>query len=158
MNEKLIRWLVITLLLLVIVTVGGGILYIYQQFPRLSDYDDTHLVSQSLQTDYALSLCLATIIHRQTLYTNQSDGVIWQRTSGQWQDGESKILGGGGEAQYERYIMPFVTIRSRLFFHSARPHNIIFANNQLTVQLPGWLCHPSTRSWHDTPVKRIPFS
>jgi hypothetical protein len=158
MNEKGLRWLVTALLLLIVFTVGGGILFVYQQFPRLGNYNDTRLVSQSLQTDYALSLCLATIIHRQTLYTNQSDGVIWQRVSEQWQAGESRILGNGGEAQYERDIIPSVTIRSRLFFHSARPHNTIFVNNQLTVQLPGWLCHPAAHSWHDTPVRRAPFS
>jgi len=67
MNEKGIRWLITVLLLLVVVTVGGGSLFIYQQFPRLDNYNDTRLVSQTLQTDYALSLCLATIIHRQTL-------------------------------------------------------------------------------------------
>ena len=64
MNDKRLRWLVIALLLLVVVTVGGSILFIYQQFPRLDNFNDTRLVSQTLQTDYALSLCLATIIHR----------------------------------------------------------------------------------------------
>jgi hypothetical protein len=98
MNEKGLRWLVSTFLLLVVVTVGAGILFTYQQFPRLDNYNDTHLVSQSLQADYALSLCLATIKRNETLYTSQSDGVIWQRTSEQWQGGESRILGNGGEA------------------------------------------------------------
>ena len=158
MNENFIRRLVAALLLLVIVSVGGGSLFIYQQFPRLDNYNDTRLMSQSLKTDYALSLCLATISHRQTLHTSQSDGVIWQRTSEQWQDGESRILGNGGEAQYQRNLMPFITIRSRLFFHSGRPHNTIFVNNQLTIHLPEWLCHPSGRSWYDTPVRRAPFS
>ena len=151
MNEKLIRWLVTTLSLLVIVTLSGGILFIYQQFPRLGDYDDTHLMSENLQTNHALSLCLATISYRQTLYTTQSDGVIWQRTSEHGQAGEKRILGNGGEAHYQQNIMPFVTIRSRLFFQSARPQNMIFVNNQLTFQLPGWLCHPSAHSWHDAP-------
>ena len=62
MNEKFMRWLIITLSLLVVVTAGGGILFIYQQFPRLDNYNDTRLVSQSLITDYAPSLCLATLI------------------------------------------------------------------------------------------------
>jgi hypothetical protein len=157
MNEKLIRGLVTTLLLLVIVTVGSGILFIYQQFPQLDNYDDTQLVNESLQTNHAPSLCLATISHRQTLYTTQSDGVIWQRTSEQWQAGEKRILGNGGEAQYQRNIMPFVTIRSRMFFHSTRPRNIININNQLILQLPEWLCRPSSHPWHNTPVRHVSF-
>jgi hypothetical protein len=157
MNEKRLRWLVTTLLFMVVVTMGGGILFIYQQFPDLDSYDDTVLGSQSLRSDYALSLCLVTIIRSQTLYTTESDGVIWQRTSEQWQAGESKILGNGGEAQYQREILPFINIRSRLFFQSARPHNTVFVNDQVVIQLPEWLCHPSDNSWHDTPTRHVPF-
>ena len=146
MSEKFIRWAIIVLLLLVVVTMGGGILFIYRQFPRLDNYSDTRLVSQNLQTDYALSICLATINQQQTFYTSQSDGTIWQRVSEQWTEGESRILGNGGEAQFQRNIMPFVTIRSRLFFLSANPHNTVFVNNQLILQLPDWLCHPSGNS------------
>ena len=141
MNDKRLLQFVATLLSLVMVSVAGGFLFIYNQLPHLERFADTYLVRDSLQTDYALSLCLATINYKQTLYTTQSDGVIWQRVSDQWTEGERRILGNGGEAQYERDIMPLVTIRSRLFFQSTRPHNKIFVNDRLTFHMPQWVCY-----------------
>ena len=153
MNDRYIIRFMAASLSLVIVNVAIGLLLIYRQFPHLEHYADTYLVRDSLQTNYAVSLCLAAIHYEQTLHTTQADGGIWQRMSDQWTEGESRILGNGGEAQYERDVMPFVTMRSRLFFHTARPHNTIFVNNQLTFQLPPWLCQPSAHTWPNSPVE-----
>lgn len=138
-NERL-YWLTALLLLLVVMSVGSGMLFIYQQVSYLDSYKDTNLVSESLHTDHALSFCLFEVMYKQTLHTSQSDGDIWQRASKQWENGEKRIYGNGGEVQYRRVVLPFVSISSRLFFLSERPYNIIFVNNQLTVQLPRQLC------------------
>lgn len=116
--------------------------YIYQQYPQLDTYGDTHLTEQSWHNTFSRPLCLLNIQQNKKMRSEAHETVVWQRLAAEWNQQQGNYIGRHDEAYYQHILGAGLTLKSSVFAQNTTPLATFIVNNQLVLQLPQRLCNP----------------
>ncbi len=134
-------------LLLPVVLLACGLLSIpallYQQVPKLTQYNDTRLLDQKTEFVFLNNICISTFYLTQEYQAAIAGEEVWNRLSEQWDVRPDTYFKTGNEAFSEKDIYGNLDLTSNVLSYTVDPGtSIIVVSNQFVYKFPKRMCNP----------------
>ncbi|MEM7335327.1 MAG: hypothetical protein AAF490_24835 [Chloroflexota bacterium] len=143
MKDKRLLGCLLIPILLIFCGISAVPALLYQQTPKLTQYNDTRLLDQNTQFVFLRNICISTFYFTQEYQAAITGEDVWDRLSEQWDVRPDTFFKTGNEAFSEKELYGNLDLTSNVLSYDIdQTTSIIVVSNQFVYKFPKRMCDP----------------